>query len=334
MLRFLALVALITASTLAQAPEAKPAPAPAAAPKPSFSDTPVVRHHEFKLASRTLSYTTTTGYMPIRNAQGLTEAHIFYIAYTLDGLTDPSKRRLMFSFNGGPGSSSVWLHLGALGPKRVKMLDDGALPPPPYRLVPNEDTWLTHTDLVFIDPVGTGYSRPEKPDLQSKFSSRNGDIESVGEFIRLYLSRHKRWASPLFLVGESYGTTRAAGFAGYLVDRGIAFNWNRAGLHHPQLPNRALCAWQRPRLSPDLAGIHRKAWYHKALPADSTSLAMGDRLSPDELKERDTTTWPRRTSQPSTPSMWLRSCSGGPVKRGVTGSALTCLRARMWAQAL
>ncbi|HAX41457.1 MAG TPA: peptidase S10 [Bryobacteraceae bacterium] len=195
------------------------------APAPKTPDeTPVVRQHEITLKGRTLKYTTTTGLMPIRNAEGVTEAHIFYMAYTLDGVTDPAKRRLMFSFNGGPGSSSVWLHLGALGPKRAKMLDDGALPAAPYQLVPNEETWLDETDIVFIDPVGTGYSRAVKPDLLAKFTSRNGDIQSVGEFIRLYLTRHKRWLSPLFLVGESYGTTRAAGLAGHLIDRGIAFN--------------------------------------------------------------------------------------------------------------
>ena len=98
------------------------------------------------------------------------------------------------------------------------------MPSPPYRLVDNEHTWLDETDLVFIDPVGTGYSRPAKPELGKKFWGVQGDIESVGEFIRLYLTRYERWGSPLFLVGESYGTTRAAGLAGHLVDRGIAFN--------------------------------------------------------------------------------------------------------------
>ncbi len=206
----------------AQGPAAPP-PKPEAA-KPAASETPVVRQHELSVSGRSLRYTSTAGLMPIRDAKGETEAHIFYIAYTLDGVTDPAKRRLMFSFNGGPGSSSVWLHLGAIGPKRVPMREDGSMPPPPFRLEANEATLLDETDLVFIDPVGTGYSRPVKPELQAKFSSRQGDIESVGEFIRLYLTRNRRWLSPLFLIGESYGTTRAAGLAGYLVDRGIAFN--------------------------------------------------------------------------------------------------------------
>jgi carboxypeptidase C (cathepsin A) len=129
----------------------------------------------------------------------------------------------MFSFNGGPGSASVWLHLGALGPKRVQMLDDGAMPAPPYQLVENDQTWLDQTDLVFIDPVGTGFSRATRQEAASRFFSVNGDIESVGEFIRMYLTRYERWTSPLFLVGESYGTTRASGLSG-ICSEGIAVN--------------------------------------------------------------------------------------------------------------
>src|SRR5205807_6031426 len=121
-------------------------------------------------------------------------------------------------------SASVWLHMGCVGPKRVKMQDDGSLPAAPYRLVDNEQTWLDHTDLVFIDPVGTGFSRAANDNVRRRFNGLQGDVESVGEFIRLYLSRYERWASPLFMVGESYGTTRAAGLAGYLVDQGIACN--------------------------------------------------------------------------------------------------------------
>jgi carboxypeptidase C (cathepsin A) len=301
MVRLAIWVLLLSLSAGAQpsAPAVKPVPA-------VVNEAPVVKQHQLTVGSRTLRYTTSTGLMPIRNAQGEVEAHIFYIAYTLDGAPDPSKRKLMFSFNGGPGSSSVWLHLGALGPKRVKMRDDGSLPPPPYELVANEETWLDDTDLVFIDPVGTGYSRPVKPDLQAKFSSRNGDIESVGEFIRLYLSRTKRWTSPLFLVGESYGTTRAAALSGYLIDRGIAFN----GIALVS----TILSFQTVDFAPanDLAyplilpTYTATAWYHKRLPADlqkrplrellkeveqwaltgySEALAKGDRLTAPERQQ-------------------------------------------------
>jgi len=223
------ILTLIIAGLLQQtpaAPVAAPPPAapPATTPPYDGPDTPVVTHHEVRATGKTLRYTATTGYLPIRSAEGEVEARIFFVAYTLDGATDPSRRPLTISFNGGPGSSSVWLHLGALGPKRVVMNDDGTMPAPPYRLIDNEATWLDQTDLVFVDPVGTGYSRATKPDLGKKFWGVQGDIQSVGEFIRLYVTRYGRWTSPLFMVGESYGTTRAAGLAGHLIDRGIAFN--------------------------------------------------------------------------------------------------------------
>jgi carboxypeptidase C (cathepsin A) len=217
---FLPIVLLFQAPSAAQPrPTETPRP-PAAAP---VEEPPVVSKHSVRVGSRQLNYTTTTGFMPIRNAvSGETEARIFYMAYTLDN--PPANRPLMFSFNGGPGSASVWLHLGALGPLRIRMLDDGMMPPPPYQMEDNQETWLTETDIVFIDPVGTGYSRASRPDLASKFFGVNGDIESVGEVIRMYLGRNERWMSPLFLVGESYGTTRAAGLSNWLFDHGIALN--------------------------------------------------------------------------------------------------------------
>src|SRR5262245_2786878 len=197
-----------------------------AKPESGAADTiPVVTHHECTVDGKSLRYAVTTGMLPLKNEAGETEARIFFMAYTAEGRGGPPSRPLMFSFNGGPGSSSVWLHLGALGPKRVKMLSEGGMPPPPYQLVDNPYTWLDRTDLCFIDPVGTGYSRAAKPELGKKYWGVQGDLESVGEFIRLYLTRYERWSSPLFLVGESYGTTRAAGLSGYLVERsGIAFN--------------------------------------------------------------------------------------------------------------
>src|SRR5262245_18246546 len=150
---------------------------PTTPPAPVPDEPPIVTKHELKLRDKTLKYTVTTGMMPIKNAQtGETEARIFFMAYTLDG-ADKS-RPLMFSFNGGPGSASVWLHLGALGPKRAKMQDDGMMPAPPYQLVDNDQTWLDATDLVFIDPVGTGYSRATRPELASKFLGL--DRKSVG----------------------------------------------------------------------------------------------------------------------------------------------------------
>ena len=203
-----------------KAPEPSPPPTPSEEPEAP----PIVRKHSVRAGEKTLQYYTTVGMMPIKNAKGEVEAKLFFTAYTLDSDEGDRDRPLMFSFNGGPGSSSVWLHLGGLGPRRVEMLEDGAMPAPPFRLEENEYTWLEETDLVFIDPVDTGYSRATTPELAKKYCGVDKDLEAVGEFIRLYLTRYGRWASPLFLVGESYGTFRAAGLAGQLIEKGIAFN--------------------------------------------------------------------------------------------------------------
>jgi carboxypeptidase C (cathepsin A) len=266
---------------------------------------PVVTHHEIHVGGRILKYTATTGYMPIRNEENTeTEANIFFMAYTLDGAA--GKRPLMFSFNGGPGSASIWLHLGAIGPRRVKMLPDGHMPAPPFDLVDNDDTWLDQTDLVFIDPVGTGFSRATKKDLGKKFWSVDGDIASVGEFIRLYLTRYQRWNSPLFLVGESYGTTRAAGLSGYLINHGVAlsgvvlvssvlnfqtldFNVGNDLPYILYLPSYTATAWYYKKLpadlqSRDLASVLQEAETFAAGPY-TTGLGKGDSLTPQERDE-------------------------------------------------
>ncbi|MGH9819777.1 MAG: S10 family peptidase, partial [Pyrinomonadaceae bacterium] len=251
-------------------PAARPAEVQQARPTPTpeKEEPPIVTKHSVHIGSKTLNYTVTTGFMPLKNAvSGETEARLFFMAYTLDG--GGEKRPLMFSFNGGPGSASVWLHMGAIGPRRVKMMDDGMMPPPPYEIEDNQQTWLENTDLVFIDPVGTGYSRAAKPELASKYFGVRGDIESVGEFIRLYLGRYERWSSPLFLVGESYGTTRASGLSDFLFEHGIGLNgivlistvMNFQTLRFANnndlplvliLPSYATTAWYHKKLSPEL----------------------------------------------------------------------------------
>jgi carboxypeptidase C (cathepsin A) len=196
---------------------------PAPPEKEPPEEKPVVTHQEARVGGKVLRYTATTGMMPIKNEQtGKVEAHMFYVAYTLDN--PAAGRPLAICFNGGPGSASVWLHMGAIGPKRVKMLPEGGMPAPPFQIEDNEASWLDQTDLVFVDPVGTGYSRALTPELGKKFWGLEGDIASVGEFIRMYLTRYQRWTSPWFLAGESSGTTRAAGLSGYLIDRGIPLN--------------------------------------------------------------------------------------------------------------
>ena len=184
---------------------------------------PVITHHQIALNGKILGYTATTGRLPIKRDDGKIEAEMFFVAYTLEG-QEAGNRPLTFAFNGGPGSASVWLHMGALGPKRVVLQPNGFMPAAPYRLEDNPDTLLDRSDIVMVDAMSTGYSRAATAELTKKFLGVKGDIQGFGEFIRLYLSRYERWNSPLFLLGESYGTTRAAGIAGYLADHGIAFN--------------------------------------------------------------------------------------------------------------
>lgn len=169
-----------------------------------------------------LKYKVETGRLPIKNDEGEIEALVFYHYYKLE--KGGKDRPLIFSFNGGPGSPSLWLHMGALGPYRTKMMPDGDLPAPPFELEENPQTWLQFADICFIDPVGTGFSRAKDDETAKKYWGVTGDIEKNGEFIRLFLTRKARWTSPLYLAGESYGTTRASGLAGYLVERGICFN--------------------------------------------------------------------------------------------------------------
>ena len=184
---------------------------------------PVVSHHQVTVNGKGLKYTATAGRLPIKRPDGKIEAEMFFVAYTLDG-QDAAKRPLTFAFNGGPGSASIWLHMGALGPRRVVLQPDGFMPPAPYHIEDNPYTPLDKTDLVLVDAIGTGFSRAADQELFKKFWGVKGDIEAFGEFIRLYITRYDRWTSPLYLLGESYGTTRSAGVAGYLADHGISFN--------------------------------------------------------------------------------------------------------------
>jgi len=183
----------------------------------SASDRLSVTRHTITIEGFSYAYTATTGIMALPDYEGEPRADIFFIAYTLDRTEDdPAARPVTFAFNGGPGSSSVWLHMGALGPRRVDLGPQGFQFAPPFRLVDNDQSWLDLTDLVFIDPVSTGYSRPADGHKKSEFHGLNEDIAAVGEFIRLWTTRNSRWSSPKFLAGESYGTTRAAGLSGYL----------------------------------------------------------------------------------------------------------------------
>ncbi|GAB2991902.1 peptidase S10 [Amycolatopsis acidiphila] len=194
------------------------------APEPS--DDLVTTQHTLTVKRRKLAYTARTGRIVLRKevlTDGKFEGHqakaeVFLTSYTLDD-AEPGSRPVTFAFNGGPGSASVWLHMGLLGPRRAVSGDVDSPEPPPYRLVDNPDTLLVHSDLVFIDPVSTGYSRAVNGEKPKEYLGFTPDLESVGEIIRLWTSRNGRWLSPKFLAGESYGTLRAAALAAHLQER-------------------------------------------------------------------------------------------------------------------
>jgi len=227
MKKFIILSALLLsyAGVYAQKPDMKPKPHTlahhdsASSPMGGKNDSvpaPVVTHHHITIDGKTINYTVTAGYMPMKDKDESVKAKIFYMAYTADG-ESAGKRPITFVFNGGPGSSSIWLHMGAISPVRVHFADDkGNQPAPPYTYGDNENSWISFTDLVFIDPVSTGFSRTVKGVDASKYHGYSEDIASVGDFIRMYITRNERWGSPKFLTGESYGTTRASGLSGYL----------------------------------------------------------------------------------------------------------------------
>jgi carboxypeptidase C (cathepsin A) len=271
------MVAFCAASAFAQE-TAAPQPAAAAdkdkdkgkAPSDA-KDNIITTSHTATISGEAIKYTARAGTMIMKDEDGKPLASVFFVAYTKDG-ADPAKRPVTYTFNGGPGSSSVWLHMGAFGPKRVAYKDDeGHAPAPPYHLVDNESSIFDLTDLVFIDPVTTGYSRAIPAKEDAKYHGVDADIHSVGEFIRLWTTRNARWISPKFLAGESYGTTRAAGLSGWLNDNGIYLN----GI----VLMSSILNFQTARFDSgnDLPYIlflptyTATAWYHKKLPSDLQS---------------------------------------------------------------
>src|SRR4051812_13618795 len=235
---------------------------------------PVVTHRSINVRGQTINYTANAGMLPIKNVEtGAIEGGMYYVSYTKDG-ANAATRPITFVFNGGPGSSTVWLHLGAFGPKKVRLLADGSAPPPPYAFEDNQNTLLDQTDLVFLDPIGTGYSRAASQQLGTKFWGLEEDLRSVQEFIRLYLTRYDRMGSPKFLAGESYGTTRAAGLSGTLADAGITLNGVAL------LSTVLNFGYSSQSRGNDLGFINfiptytATAWYHKKLPQDLQSLTL------------------------------------------------------------
>ena len=259
--------------------------------------------HSIALHGSPLAYTATTGTLPIRDNDGNEEIRMFYAGYTKDG-ADPDTRPIVFAFNGGPGSATLWLHMGVLGPKRAKLNDDGSLPPAPYRLVENQETWLGAADVVCIDAPGAGFSRLSKPEAAKKYYSVRGDAQAFTEFIRMYLNRNKRWRSPIYLAGESYGGMRIGVLSKTLLDNGIALNGvviisgtlnfgnldNSKGNDQPAicfLPTFFCTAYYHKRLSARLQGDFKKGLAEVQAFAEgeyASALQKGDALT-DAQKE-------------------------------------------------
>lgn len=254
-------------------------------PPEHHEDALSVTSHSLTIDGEQLDYTATAGRIVLKEDDDTKKASFFFTSYTKDG-ADPSERPIVFAFNGGPGSSSVWLHLGIFGPKSVKLDDKGNLEQLPGSLVDNEYTLLTHADLVFIDPVSTGFTRAIEKDEEKSYHAFEKDIESVGAFVRMYLTRFGRWSSPKYLGGESYGTTRSAGLAGHLMSRyGVFLN----GV----ILISSVLSFQTIALDSNTWSFHRgndlpfvvylpsytaTAWFHKALADDLQDRDLADLL--------------------------------------------------------
>ncbi|HTU21382.1 MAG TPA: hypothetical protein VMG10_25310 [Gemmataceae bacterium] len=244
--------------------------------------------HSIIVNGTKIDYEATAGTLLVQEDGAKHKAKMFFVAYTRGNVEESSRRPITFAFNGGPGSSSVWLHMGLLGPRRVDLGGEGASVAPPYRLVNNTTSLLDQTDLVFIDPVTTGYSRAEPADDAKQFHGVTQDVRSVAEFIRLYVTKFRRWDSPKYLAGESYGTTRAAGLADYLQDR---FGMNVNGIllvssvlnfqtlrfddgndlpYALYLPTYTATAWYHKKLAPELLADRRKTL------EEAEQFALGD----------------------------------------------------------
>ena len=280
-LSFLALF-VFTIPTTAQRPTA-PSPqeggAKAGTEANLLPDDPVVTQHSARIGDETVDYAAEAGWLPIRD-DGKVVARMFYVAYTRDGVDNLANRPLVFSFNGGPGTASVWMHMGYTGPRRVVYDDDGFALRPPGNLEDNPNSILDVADIVYIDPIATGFSRMLEGEALHKYHGTLSDIQSVAEFIRLYILRKDRWMSPKFLIGESYGTTRASGLAGHLVSAHRIF---LNGVILVSMTGLDVDRGTDVSYATALPQLAATAWYHGQLAADLQSRPIRDVL--DEVED-------------------------------------------------
>ncbi|MGH8225398.1 MAG: S10 family peptidase [Gammaproteobacteria bacterium] len=260
-----------------------------------------VTHHSLRVGGETIRFTATAGSLILHNGKQQPTASVFFVAFTQDGLRDESSRPVTFLYNGGPGSASLWIELGAFGPMRVATPDAAQTPPAPYNLVANDQSLLDKSDLVFIDAPGTGFSRLVGAGKPAGFYGVDEDASAFAQFIRLYLDKYQRWNSPKFLLGESYGTTRSAALSEVLQQRGISLN---GVILLSSILNFQTASFNTGNDLPYelyLPSYAAVAWYHKALPTQpkdfdafiaeveqfalgdyAHALAAGSNLSPDE----------------------------------------------------
>src|SRR5579864_7877437 len=261
--------------------------------------------HTVRLDGRDIKYTATAGTLPIRLDDGKVAARMFFVAYTKDG-EDAKTRPISFLYNGGPGAATIWLHMGSFAPLHVQMADDGFQPAPPFHLVPNDNSLIDVTDMVFIDAIDTGYSRVVAGVNNQQFHGQSGDLRAFGEVIDEYLKAYNRWPSPKFLIGESYGTIRSAGLSQELQERhGIELNGivlisslltYQTISTGPQndiayvayFPTYTTTAWYHKRLAPDLQAKSVKEVADEAVAFATgeyaTTLLKGNSLSDAERK--------------------------------------------------
>jgi len=251
----------------ATAPAATQSSRPAAPPEEKSS----VTHHSVRIGGQMINYTATAANTIIKSSDGTPKASFFFVAYTKDGVSEISKRPLAFVYNGGPGSASLFTHMG-LGPRRIALTDDGHGMPAPYSLIDNDASFLDSTDLVFVDAISTGFSRPVSGEATSQFYGLVQDATWFSDFIYQFLTRNERWSSPKFLIGESYGTTRSAELAYVLQQRhqiylnGIVLV-SAVGFGNFGADDRTIFF---------LPSFAAAAWYHRLLPADLQKLSIAD----------------------------------------------------------
>src|ERR1035441_2540225 len=268
---------------------------------PVIADAPPTEtHQKITVNGEALAYTARAGYMPLRNpTTGQSEAHLFYTCYAKDGVTDTAVRPVLFFLGGAPGVAATWQEFGGLGPKRMKWTNDGTAGLPPYGWVDNPHTLLGQADLVFVNPVGTAFSRPDQPARGPNFWNTAADIASLGEFVRSFLNTLNRRNSPLFLAGEDFGTARVAGLAAYLNEHQIpvhgvvllSMTMTADALAGDEqyitlLPSVVMAAWHHKKLAPELTAMSAEQISGQARQFASReylhALYKGDRMTAEE----------------------------------------------------